>query len=201
MRVKLTGEGVSFNRGVKLVRVKFFKPQTKPCKLARRKLFDGLLDVFGGSHGRDIALAHKAWKGLSAATASALCGTFLWWITDSLIHHELTSQRVCWSELRVADLLDDWVGIPSSRHGSWIHVPSAVRCCALQGDKADCSVVFGASEFLASTGAVNEAREAIEPTKIACLIRMEGSPFSKWADFEKRLWRLFAATIAGYGNA
>src|SRR3954469_3080800 len=57
MRIKLAGEGVSLNRGIKLVRVKLFKPGAKPCKLARRKLFDGFLDVFGGRHGKHIALS------------------------------------------------------------------------------------------------------------------------------------------------
>jgi hypothetical protein len=49
------------------------------------------------------------------------------------------------------------------------HVPSAIRCRALQGDEVACSLVFWASECLASAGAVSEARAAIEPTKIACL--------------------------------
>jgi hypothetical protein len=55
-----------------------------------------------------------------------------------------------------------------------------VRCWALQGEEVDCSpVVFWTSKFLASAGVVSEASAAIEPTKIACLIRMGASPFSK----------------------
>jgi hypothetical protein len=84
----------------------------------------------------------------------------------------LTIQRVCWSGLRVADLLVGCVEVPISRHGSWIHVPSDVRCCALQGDGIACSLVFWASEFLASTGDVSEPRATVAKAKIGWLIRM-----------------------------
>jgi hypothetical protein len=39
---------------------------------------------------------------------------------------------------------------------------------------------------LANAGAVDKTRAAIDPTKIACLIRMEGSPFSKTERFRKK---------------
>jgi hypothetical protein len=72
-----------------------------------------------------------------------------------------------------------WLGEPTSWHGTCVHVPSAVCCRALQDDddEADGSLAFGASECLASAGAVSAARAAIEAAKIACLIGMEGSPF------------------------
>ena len=72
----------------------------------------------------------------------------------------------------VADLLVGCVEVPISRHGSWIHVPSDVRCCALQGDGIACSPAFWTSEFLASTGDVSEARATVVKAKVACLIRM-----------------------------
>ena len=40
---------------------------------------------------------------------------------------------------------------------------------------------------MASAGAAIEARAATEPAKIACLIRMGGSPFSKRNDFVRRI--------------
>jgi hypothetical protein len=63
-------------------------------------------------------------------------------------------------------------------------VPSAVFCKALQDDEADGSLGVVTSEFftsgcLASAGAVGEARAATMLAKIASLIRMGGSPFSK----------------------
>jgi len=39
------------------------EPRAKPRQLARGKLLDGLLDVFGGGHVRYIALARRAEKG------------------------------------------------------------------------------------------------------------------------------------------
>ena len=88
------------------------------------------------------------------------------------------SQCVCSSVFRVADLRGGSLGEPTSWHGSCVHVPSAVCCRALQADddEADGSLAFGASDFLASAGAVSAAMAAIELAKIACLIRMEGSP-------------------------
>jgi hypothetical protein len=77
--------------------------------------------------------------------------------------------------LLVADLGGGWLGEPSSWHGTCAHVPSAVCCRALQDDDADGSLGFGASECLASAGAVSAAA-ANEPAKIARLIRMKGSP-------------------------
>jgi hypothetical protein len=57
MRIKLAGAGVPLDGGVELFRVERLEPRTKPCKLARGKLFDGFLDVFGGGHIGDIAFS------------------------------------------------------------------------------------------------------------------------------------------------
>jgi hypothetical protein len=59
-RIKLAGPRVALDRGVKLLRVKCFEPRAKPRQLLRRELFDGLLDVFGGGHGEDIAVLREA---------------------------------------------------------------------------------------------------------------------------------------------
>ena len=50
VRVKLASEGISLDCRVEPLRVERFKPGTKPRQLARRKLLDGLLDIFGGGH-------------------------------------------------------------------------------------------------------------------------------------------------------
>ena len=47
---------ISLNRGIEPLRVESLKPSTKPRQLARRKLFDGFLDVFGGGRSGDITL-------------------------------------------------------------------------------------------------------------------------------------------------
>jgi hypothetical protein len=52
MRVKLPGVCVLFNGKIELLGVEYLEPRAKPRKLARGKLFDGLLDVFGGGHSR-----------------------------------------------------------------------------------------------------------------------------------------------------
>ena len=78
-------------------------------------------------------------------------------------------QCVCSSVLRVADLAGGWPGEPTSWQGTCVHVPSAVCCEALQDDNAGCSPAFGASECLASAGAVSKTRAVIEPATIACL--------------------------------
>ena len=57
MRVKLAGADIPLNGGVESLCVKHLEPGAKPRKLARGKLFDGFLDVFGGGHVRDIAFA------------------------------------------------------------------------------------------------------------------------------------------------
>lgn len=54
MGIKLACADVPLNRGVEL-RVKGIEPGTKACQLARGKLLDGLLDVFGGGHVGNIA--------------------------------------------------------------------------------------------------------------------------------------------------
>ncbi len=101
------------------------------------------------------------------------------------------AQRVFSSGPRAADLRGACSGEPSSRHGSCAHVPSGIRWRALQGDEVDSSLVLPASEFFASDGAASIARAAIEPTKIACVIRMGGSPFSKRNNFVKSIVTIF----------
>ena len=60
MCVKLAGLGVALNGGVELCRVEFLEPRAKPRQFARRKLFDGFFDVFGGGHVRNIAFVREA---------------------------------------------------------------------------------------------------------------------------------------------
>ena len=55
--IKLAGALVPLNSGVELCRIKGFEPRAKPRQLARGKLFDGFLDVFGGGHTKNIAFA------------------------------------------------------------------------------------------------------------------------------------------------
>jgi hypothetical protein len=55
VRIELAGVGVPLDGGVELTRVKCFEPRAKTRELARGKLFDGFLDVFGGGHGENIA--------------------------------------------------------------------------------------------------------------------------------------------------
>ena len=66
MRIKLAGVGVPLDRGIELPRVKCFEPRAKPRELARGKLFDGSLDVFGGGHTENIALARGDAKAMPA---------------------------------------------------------------------------------------------------------------------------------------
>jgi hypothetical protein len=62
-RIKPASARIPFNRAVEPLRVEEFEPRAKPRQLARGKLFDSLLDVLGGSHASDIALARRTEKG------------------------------------------------------------------------------------------------------------------------------------------
>jgi hypothetical protein len=77
MRVKLPGACVPFNGEIELLGVEYLEPSAKPRKLARGKLFDGLLDVFGGGHSEYIAVGRRTGKSSSAvprrAKAEAHC--------------------------------------------------------------------------------------------------------------------------------
>jgi hypothetical protein len=64
MHIKLACACVPLNSSVELRGVEGFKPRAKPRQLARGKLFDGFLDVFGGGHVKDIALGRDAEKGV-----------------------------------------------------------------------------------------------------------------------------------------
>jgi hypothetical protein len=50
---------VPLNGGVELHRVESLEPCAKPRKLARGKLFNGLLDVFGRAHINHIAFGRE----------------------------------------------------------------------------------------------------------------------------------------------
>ena len=50
VRIKLAGVDVPLNGGVELRRVESLEPHAKPRELARGKLFNGFLDVFGSGH-------------------------------------------------------------------------------------------------------------------------------------------------------
>ncbi|SHH45113.1 hypothetical protein SAMN05443248_4850 [Bradyrhizobium erythrophlei] len=63
LRIKLSGARVPLNGSIELRRVEGLEPRTKPREFARRKLLDGLFDVFGGGHDRDIAFRRGAEKG------------------------------------------------------------------------------------------------------------------------------------------
>ena len=63
MCIKLASARVPLNGSVELCGVEDFKPRTKPRQLARGKLFDGFLDVFGGGHVGNIAVAPVTGKG------------------------------------------------------------------------------------------------------------------------------------------
>jgi hypothetical protein len=56
MGAKLAGADVPLNRGVELRSVEGLEPGTKARQLARRKLFDGFLDIFGRGHVEYMAL-------------------------------------------------------------------------------------------------------------------------------------------------
>jgi hypothetical protein len=60
MGIKPAGLHVALDRGVKLARVEGLEPCAKSRQLMRGKLFDGLLDVFGGGHAGDMAFARGA---------------------------------------------------------------------------------------------------------------------------------------------
>jgi hypothetical protein len=64
MCIKLASARVRLDGSVELRGVEGFKPRAKPRQLARGKLFDGFLNVFGGSHVKDIALGRDAEKGV-----------------------------------------------------------------------------------------------------------------------------------------
>ncbi len=53
MCIKLASARVPLDGSVELCGVEDFKPRAKPRQLARGKLFDGFLDVFGGGHVKD----------------------------------------------------------------------------------------------------------------------------------------------------
>jgi hypothetical protein len=55
-RIKLAGADIPLDGGVKLRYIESLEPRAEPRKLARGKLFDGLLDVFGGGHTGYIAV-------------------------------------------------------------------------------------------------------------------------------------------------
>ena len=63
MDIKFSGADVPLNRGVELAGVEGFEPGTKARQLARGKLFDGFLDVFGGGHVGNIAFTLDTEKG------------------------------------------------------------------------------------------------------------------------------------------
>ena len=63
MCIKLAGARVPLNGSIELRRVEGLEPRTKPREFARAELFDGLFDVFGGGHDRDIAFGRGAEKG------------------------------------------------------------------------------------------------------------------------------------------
>ena len=59
MRIELPGARVTLDRGVELPGVERLEPGAKPRKLARGKLFNGSLDVFGGSHIGNLTSARE----------------------------------------------------------------------------------------------------------------------------------------------
>ena len=62
MRIQLAGLSVALDGGVKLLRVEDLEPGAKPRERARGELFNGFLDVFGGGHVEDVALARGTEK-------------------------------------------------------------------------------------------------------------------------------------------
>jgi hypothetical protein len=66
MAIKLAGADVPLNRGVELRSVERLEPGTKALQLARRKLFDGFLDIFGRGHMEYMALWLEPKKGRPA---------------------------------------------------------------------------------------------------------------------------------------
>lgn len=63
MRVKLAGADIPLNGGIELLGVEGLEPGAKARQLARGKLFDGLLDLFGGGHVGNIAFVPVTEKG------------------------------------------------------------------------------------------------------------------------------------------
>ena len=61
-RVKLSGAGIPLNGGIEPLRIEGLEPRTKPRQLARGKLLDGFLDIFGGGHPDHIAVMQFAEK-------------------------------------------------------------------------------------------------------------------------------------------
>ena len=59
-RVKLARLRVALDRGIEFARVESLEPGTKPRQLLRGKLLNGLFDVFGGGHPKNIAFTVKA---------------------------------------------------------------------------------------------------------------------------------------------
>jgi hypothetical protein len=59
VRIKLAGVDVPLNGGVELRRVESLEPDAKPRELARGKLFNGFLDVFGSGHINYIAFGRE----------------------------------------------------------------------------------------------------------------------------------------------
>jgi hypothetical protein len=57
--IKLAGLGVTLDRGVELLSVEYLEPCAKPRKLARGKLFNGFLDVFGSGHPGNVTFTRK----------------------------------------------------------------------------------------------------------------------------------------------
>jgi len=57
MRIKPAGADIPLNGGVEPLGIECLEPGAKRRQFARRKLFDGLLDVFRGGHVEDITFA------------------------------------------------------------------------------------------------------------------------------------------------
>jgi hypothetical protein len=78
-RIKLDSLGVALDRRVKLLRIERFEPHAKPRQLARGKLFDGFLDVFGRGHDENIGSRCAADDaGLIRPTSYGYCSSLIW---------------------------------------------------------------------------------------------------------------------------
>ena len=64
MRIKFAGDGITLDCGVELLGVERFEPGAEPRQLARRKLFDSLLKVFGSGHGTQYSIGGSRAKGV-----------------------------------------------------------------------------------------------------------------------------------------
>jgi hypothetical protein len=60
--VELAGTRISFDGSIELGGVETFEPGTKARQLVRAKLFNGLFDIFGGSHPSNISPANRLRK-------------------------------------------------------------------------------------------------------------------------------------------